>query len=309
MKEMIKILVPKLENSETYSELKVKNVEKKTFLSRPISIVLGKISLFGILTLLVGLFLLPLVWLLLGSLKVNTEFLTYPIIFLPKSFQWSNFTDALTLIPFFEYAGHSFFLAGTYTILVVITSSLVGFGFARHKVPGSNLLFGLVVTTLIVPQIVTFIPQFMVYARLGLTGTYLPWILWGLSGSSIHIFLFRQFFSGFPKELEDAAEIDGCNRLRIYWQVFMPNAGSVIAASSIFAFQWVWGDYFWQTILLDEKTATLAMKLGTSYRDLRGHQLYPQTLAAVVIYVLPLVIVFFIAQKSIIRGVVTTGLK
>ena len=112
-----------------------------------------------------------------------------------------------------------------------------------------------------------------------------------------------------PKELEDAAEIDGCSRLRVFRQIFLPNAGPVLAASAIFAFQWVWGDFFLQTIFLTESHATLAMKLASAYADPHGNPLYTQTLAAVVIYVLPLIVVFFVAQKSIVRGVVTTGLK
>jgi len=212
-------------------------------------------------------------------------------------------------VPFFVYAGRSRLLASLYTILVVISSAFAGFGFARHRAPGRNALFILVVAMVMVPQIVIIIPQFMLYSRLGLVGTYWPWVLWGIAGSPFHIFLFRQFFAGFPKELEDAAEIDGCSRLRVFGQIFLPNAGPVLAASAIFAFQWVWGDFFLQTIFLTESHATLAMKLASAYADPHGNPLYTQTLAAVVIYVLPLIVVFFVAQKSIVRGVVTTGLK
>lgn len=265
--------------------------------------------LYLLLVLFTLVFMVPVFWLLLGSIKLNTEFRSYPVQILPKNPIWNNYFDAVTLIPFFEYAWHSLFLASTYTFLVVLSSAFAGFGFARHNVPGRNQLFILVIAMLMVPTIVTVIPQFMFYARVGLVGTYWPWILWGLSGSPLHIFLFRQFFSVFPKELEDAAELDGCNRFRIFWQIFLPNAGPVLAASTIFAFQWVWGDYFYQTLFLDDKTATLAMKLATAYVDPQNHPYYTQTLASVVLYVLPLVIVFFFAQRSIIRGVVTSGLK
>jgi multiple sugar transport system permease protein len=254
-------------------------------------------------------FTIPIFWLIVGSLKLNTEFGAYPVRIFPATPVWNNYYDALTLIPFFVFVGRSLLLAGTYTVLVVISSAFAGFGFARHRARGRDALFILVVAMIMVPQIVTIIPQFMLYSRLGLTGTYWPWVLWGIAGSPFHIFLFRQFFAGFPKELEDAAEVDGCSRLRIYWQIFMPNAGPVIAASAIFAFQWVWGDFFLQTIFLNDSMATLAMKMATAYVDPRGYPLYTQTLAAVVIYVLPLVVVFFLAQKQIVRGVVTTGLK
>jgi multiple sugar transport system permease protein len=254
-------------------------------------------------------FMIPVVWLVLGSLKLNAEFRAYPITILPRTPIWGNYYDALTLVPFYVYAGRSLLLASLYTILVVISSAFAGFGFARHRAPGRNALFILVVAMVMVPQIVTIIPQFMLFSRLGLVGTYWPWVLWGIAGSPFHIFLFRQFFASFPKELEDAAEIDGCSRLRVFGQIFLPNAGPVLAASAIFAFQWVWGDFFLQSIFLTESRATLAMKLASAYVDPRGNPLYTQTLAAVVIYVLPLIVVFFVAQKNIVRGVVTTGLK
>jgi multiple sugar transport system permease protein len=268
------------------------------------------VALFYLVLLLVAAaFMLPIVWLILGSLKLNAEFRAYPIAILPRTPIWGNYYDALTLVPFFVYAGRSLWLASLYTILVVISSAFAGFGFARHRAPGRGLLFILVVAMVMVPQIVTIIPQFMLYSRLGLVGTYWPWVLWGVSGSPFHIFLFRQFFAGFPKELEDAAELDGCGRLRVFCQIFLPNAGPVLAASAIFAFQWVWGDFFLQSIFLGESHATLAMKLASSYVDPHGNPLYTQTLAAVVIYALPLIVVFFLAQKQIMRGVVTTGLK
>ena len=270
---------------------------------------LQQIGLYVVLGALALAFVLPLVWLILGSLKLNTEFRAYPIQILPRTPIWRNYSDALTLIPFLAYSGHSLLLATIYTGLVVVSSAFAGFGFARHRSPARQPVFLLVVAMIMVPPIVTIIPQFILYSRLGLIGTYWPWVLWGLAGSPFHIFLFRQFFAGFPKELEDAAEIDGCNRIRVFAQIFLPNAGAVVAASAIFAFQWVWGDFFLQTIFLNERLATLAMKLASAYVDPQGNPLYTQTMAAIVIYVLPLIIFFFVAQKSIIRGVVTTGLK
>ena len=269
----------------------------------------GMVLYYVMLIVAAAAFMIPVAWLVLGSLKLNAEFRAYPIVILPRTPIWDNYYDALTLVPFVVYAGRSLLLASLYTILVVISSAFAGFGFARHRAPGRNALFILVVAMVMVPQIVTIIPQFMLYSRLGLVGTYWPWVLWGIAGSPFHIFLFRQFFAGFPKELEDAAEIDGCNRLRVFGQIFLPNAGPVLAASAIFAFQWVWGDFFLQSIFLTESRATLAMKLASAYVDPRGNPLYTQTLAAVVIYVLPLITVFFVAQKNIVRGVVTTGLK
>jgi multiple sugar transport system permease protein len=164
---------------------------------------------YGILTLVTGLIALPLLWLLVTSLKQPTEYLSYPIKLLPAAPQWANYADALTRIPFLRYAGNTLTLALSFSVLTMVTSALAGFAFARIPAPGRNGLFTVVVALLIVPQIVTLIPQFVVFSRLRLTNTYWPWILWGLSASPFHIFLFRQFFSTFPKELEDASEVDG----------------------------------------------------------------------------------------------------
>jgi ABC-type glycerol-3-phosphate transport system permease component len=197
----------------------------------------------------------------------------------------------------------------SFTILTIVTSAMGGFAFSRFQVPGRNALFMIVIALLIVPGIVTVIPQFIVFSRLRLTNTYWPWILWGLSASPFHIFLFRQFFATIPRELEDAAEVDGCGPFRIFWQIFLPNSKPALATSFIFNFSWVWGDWFTPLIYLSDANTTLAVKLGTAYLDPQGHSLITITLAACVIYTLPLIILFFLGQQYIIKGVVTTGLK
>jgi len=186
---------------------------------------------------------------------------------------------------------------------------MAGFAFSRFRVPGRDRLFMIVIALLIVPSIVTIIPQFIVFARLHLTNTYWPWILWGLTASPFHIFLFRQFFASFPKELEDAAEVDGCGPFRVFWQIFLPNAKPALATSFIFNFGGVWGDYFNPLIFLSEAQTTLAVKLSTAYADPVGNRLTTITLAASVVYVVPLVILFFLGQKHILKGAVLSGLK
>lgn len=264
---------------------------------------------YGTLILVTILISLPSVWLLVTSLKTSTEYLSYPIQILPKVPQWYNYVQVFTLMPFWKYAGQTFFLAMAFAILCVITSSMAGFAFARLPAPGRNRLFSIVVTLIIIPAIVTVIPQFIVFARLRLTNTYWPWILWGLTASPFHIFLFRQFFVTIPKELEDAAEVDGCSTLRIFWQIFLPNAKPALATSFMFNFSWVWSDWFAPIIYLSDRKTTLAVKLATAYVDPQNNPLVTVTLGACVVYMLPLVIVFFLGQKYIMQGAVTSGLK
>ena len=267
------------------------------------------VTSYGILILVTILISLPPVWLLITSLKTATEYLSYPIQILPKVPQWANYTQVFDIIPFWKYAGQTFFLAMSFSVLCITTSSMAGFAFARLRAPGRNRLFSIIVALIIIPTIVTIIPQFIVFARLRLTNTYWPWILWGLSASPFHIFLFRQFFAGIPQELEDAAEVDGCSLFRTFWQIFLPNAKPALATSFIFNFSWVWSDWFAPMIYLSNDKTTLAVKLATGYVDPQNNQLTTITLAACVVYMLPLVVMFFLGQKYIMQGAITSGLK
>jgi ABC-type glycerol-3-phosphate transport system permease component len=264
----------------------------------------------AVLVVLTAVFSLPTVWLVLTSLKRETEYASYPITVLPQVWQPGNYVAAVTIFPYLKFFGNSAFLAGTYTVLVVLSSAAAGFGFSRHRgVPGRDLLFAVLLSTMMVPQLVTLVPQYMLFAEFGLLNSYWPWILWGLHGSAFHIFLFRQFFAAIPKDLEDAAEVDGCGKFRIFWQIFLPNSLPAICASAIFSFTWVWGDWLYPKLFLNDQITTLAVRLATSYVNPQNQPLYTVTMAGVVVYVLPMVLVFFLAQKYIIQGVVTTGLK
>ncbi len=256
-----------------------------------------------------ALILAPEIWLVVTSLKKNTEYLSPQFTLLPAVPQWDNYIQALTSIPFFDYVRNSLVLGVTFTVLCVTSSSLAGYAFARMRAPGRDVLFSIVIAMLMIPAIVTVIPQFVIFSQIGLTGNYWPWVLWGISGSSFHIFLFRQFFSGFPRELEEAAELDGCGPLRIFVGIFLPNAKPVLATSVILNFMWVWGDWFNPLIFLSDANTTLAVKLNYAYVTPQGQQLTPIVLAACVLYVLVPVVMFFFGQKYILQGIVTSGLK
>lgn len=256
---------------------------------------------------------IPVIWMILSSFKSESEYTSYPPVLVPDPVRWDNYVSAVTWIPYLRFAGNSAFLASIYSILTVTTSAMVGFAFARLEAPGKARLFGVVVSLLMVPAIVTIIPQFVVFARLGLTNTYWPWVLWGLAASPFHIFLFRQFFTTIPKDLEDAAEVDGAGPFRVFWQIFLPNAKPALATSFILNFVYMWGDWLAPIIYLDDTKTTLAVKLATpSYTpagNVSGTAFVTITLAAAIIYTIPPVIMFFLAQKNIMEGVVTTGMK
>ena len=252
-------------------------------------------------------FFLPILWVISSSFKSDFEFASPN--WIPQEPNVDNYVKAVTDVDFPHHLKNSFFLASAYTVLNVLSSSLAGYAFARLRAPGRDKLFLLVISTMLIPYLVTFIPQFVVFARLNLVNTYWPWIAWGATGSAFHIFLFRQFFLNFPHELEEAAEIDGCGPFRIYWRIFLPNSVPALATSAIFSFQWVWSDYLFPALLLDSEKTTLAVAIATGYFDLQGRVLLPVTMAGMVLYALPLIVVFFFVQRYIVQGIVTSGMK
>jgi len=277
--------------------------------SVPLGVSIRKFALYAAFILVTLVFILPLVWLFMTSLKPQSEYSSYPVQFFPSTPQWNNYVEAIINRPFMKLAWNTLLIAVPSAVLTVLSSALAGFAFARMNAPGKSILFLLVLSMLLVPRMVTTIPSFMLFSKFGLTNTYWPWYLWGLAGSSFNIFLFRQFFAQVPKDLEDAAEVDGCSRFRIFWQIFLPVSGPVLATVAIFHFQWVWGDWFNPNILLSADKTTLAVGLASLYVDPRGNALDTIYISAVVVYLLPMLVIFLIAQKWIVQGIVTTGLK
>jgi len=266
---------------------------------------------YSLLILVTLLLMIPIIWLLITSLKQNIEYLSYPITILPAVAQWNNYAQVFDPIyTFLKHAGLTLFLATIYSTLCVLTSALVGYAFARYRdVKANQTMFGFVIAMLIIPIIVTIIPSFMIFAKLHLTGTYWPWVIWGLGGSSYHIFLFRQFFLTFPKELEDAAEVDGCTPFATFWRIFLPNAKAAIATSFILNFIWVWGEWLIPRIYLRADNTTLGVLVNIIFKNPQGQLLTTLTIAGIVIYTLPMIIIFFMGQRYILKGVVTSGLS
>ena len=261
------------------------------------------------LLILAIMFMVPFVWLFLTALKSLGDLAIFPPKYLPTTLRWDNFTSALTLIDYGKYARNSFFLASMYMVIVTATSAMTGFAFARLRGPGKGALFGVLLATTMLPQLITIIPLYMILAKVGLINTYWPWALFGLSASPFLSFLFRQFFGAIPLELEDAAIVDGCGYVRIFWQIFLPLSKPVIATAAVLSFQAVWNDFFTPFILLAQDNTTLAAALVTGYVDAQSNVL-PQVLSAgTIIYILPVVVLFFVAQRFFVQGIVTSGLK
>ncbi len=265
---------------------------------------------YAILIVIAILMMLPVFWLLSTSLKTDSTYMAWPIQFLPNPWRWVNYVRIFTMTTFLKVALRTAYLGTVTSLITAFTSAMAGYGFARYKDAGGNRsLFGLIIAMLIVPGIVTLIPQFMVYARLKLVNTYWPWYIGALGGSPYFIFLFRQFFLGFPRELEEAAEMDGCNAFRIFLDILLPNSLPVLATTFILSFTWTWGDYITPLIYLQDSKTLLGVTMATAFVDPHGNALHTVSFAATVIYILPMVILFFLGQKYILKGMITSGLK
>ncbi|MDO0910720.1 carbohydrate ABC transporter permease [Streptomyces sp. DT2A-34] len=269
----------------------------------------NRLVLYTVLVVLTGLFLGPFGWLVLTGLKSPDELATAPVQWLPATFQWHNFTDAYKLIDFLGYARNSLIIALIYGVLVTLSSAWVGFGFARLTAPGKKTLFGILIGSMMLPQMITLLPTYLIFAKLGMVDTYWPWVLWGLSSAPYLVFLFRQFFAGLPRELEEAAIVDGCGYSAIFWRIFLPQSWPVLSASFVIAFTWTWGDYIAPQLLLSTDKSTLAVAVMTTYISSAGTPITNLQAAASVMYVVPILLIFLVAQRGFVAGMSTSGLK
>jgi multiple sugar transport system permease protein len=264
---------------------------------------------YVLLMALVVLFAGPFIWLVLAALKTPAEWVAVPTHILPEEWRWDNFVHAVTDINFAAYTVNSLFLSTLYASLVMMSSAAVGFGFARLSAPGKRFLFTVVLSTMMLPHVLTLIPTYALFARVGLVNTYWPWALWGLATSPYLVFLFRQFFSAIPSELEDAAIIDGCGYGRIFFQIFLPLSRPVLLTAFLLSFTWTWGDFIGPQLLLDVDHTTLAVAITAWYRDPHGNPYHTLQAAAAALYILPVMVIFLVAQRYFIRGIMSSGVK
>ncbi len=273
------------------------------------AIALRSAFIYAMLFILGAFVLLPFLWTLSSSLKPYGANVTFPPQFLPTSFNWENYIKVPQTIPFFLYLRNSALVTGLSVIGELLSASLVAFAFARLRFPGRNILFVIVLGTMMIPYPVTMVPTFILFNKLGWVNTYLPLVVPPFFAPAYSVFLLRQFFMTINHELDEAAEVDGAGFFRIYWQIILPLAKPALATVGIFSFMWYWNDFMGPLIYLgDSEKFTLA--LGVNYlRSMRGGGNLSMQMAASVMFVLPCIVLFFLAQRNIVQGIVTTGLK
>jgi multiple sugar transport system permease protein len=267
-----------------------------------------RVFAYAILCLSAGVFLLPLFWMLSSSLKPEWQVLANPPVWLPNPPRWENYREALTYLPFGRYAINTLIISLGAIVGHVLSCTLVAYAFARLRAPGKNFMFLLVLSTLMLPYPVTMVPLFALFNALGWINTFLPLIVPAFFGNAFYIFLLRQYFLTLPPELEDAARIDGANTLQVLWRVILPISAPALATVVIFTFQATWNDFLQPLIYLqDQSHYTLTLGLNFFRGSFQVNWAY--LMAASLVVVLPVVIVFFLAQRLFIQGIAMTGMK
>jgi multiple sugar transport system permease protein len=250
--------------------------------------------------------LLPFVWMLSTSLKTPPETFTYPPVWLPRTIAWDNYARTVTAMPFGRFYLNSLIVTVSVSVLQILTSSLAAFAFARLRFRGRDALFLLYLATLMVPFQVTMIPNFIVVRALGWYDTYQAMIL-PPAFSAFSTFLLRQYFRGIPMDMDEAARIDGANSFRIWWSVVLPLSGPVLAALAIFVSLNTWNDFLWPLIVTNsDRIRTLPVGLSAFQGQFKTD--WNLLMAGSVIAMLPLLVVYVIAQRWFIRGIALSGI-
>jgi multiple sugar transport system permease protein len=252
--------------------------------------------------------LLPLYLMILMSFRTADRAFAYPPDLWFTSVTFENYPQALfRLLPFGLYVKNTVILASLIIVGDILSCSLVAYGFARFRFPGRDLLFGVLLATLLMPFVVRLVPLFILFQKLGWINTFLPLVVPAYFGTPLFIFLMRQFFLTIPLELVDAARIDGAGELAIWWRIMLPLSKPVLAAVAIFSFQNTWNDFLGPLIFL-QKAEVKTIILGLY--SLMGMQAEWQlVMAAVVAAVLPLIVIFFLFQRFFVQGITVSGLK
>jgi multiple sugar transport system permease protein len=253
-------------------------------------------------------FVIPFLWILSTSFKIDTQIFHYPPVWVPHPFTAQQYYLAVTTIPFFMYLKNSVIYCVGSVVGVILSCSLVAYGLARIRWPGRNVLFLLTIALLLLPGQVTLVPLFIVFRNLGWVGTFLPLIVPHFFGNAFFIFLLRQFMMTVPMDLSDAARIDGAGEGQIFWSVTLPLLKPALATVGLFQFQAAWNDFLGPLIYLTDQT-TYTISLGLQQYSTEHGTQWGQLMAASVLLTLPIIVLFFLAQRTFIQGITLTGIK
>lgn len=285
--------------------------QDSTSLARPgrsWSRLLRRWLLYVLLGLLSLMFMLPLLWLVTTSFKEQGQVFQVPPVWIPDPWRWQNYIEATQRAPLWVWLRNTAAITVLSTAGNIMVSSMVAFGFARLRFPGRDVLFILMLSTMMLPPVVTIIPRFILFKEIGWNDTYLPLVVpaW-FGGGAFNIFLVRQFYMGIPLDLDEAAKIDGANNWRIWWNILVPLSAPVLIAVGIFSFVNHWNDFLDPLIFLHTeqmKTLSLGLRAFINPNDASWHL----TMAASMWLVAPMLVIFFLGQRYFVEGVAMSGI-
>ncbi|MEM7345504.1 MAG: carbohydrate ABC transporter permease [Chloroflexota bacterium] len=269
---------------------------------------IGNIVIY--ITLFVGalVLMIPLFWMMSTSVKPQDQIYTYPIVWIPREIVWENYPAVFEDIAFGRFLWNSTVISFFGIIGNLVGSSLAAYGFARFRFPGRTILFVILLSTMMVPLWVTMIPTFIIFKELGWLNTYLPLIVPHFFAQPFYTFLLRQFFLGIPREMDEAARIDGASSIRIFWQIYLPLSNAALITVAIFSFFYHWNELLMPLIYLQSQDKfPVALGIASFVSD--QTQNFALMMAAALIAMAPLLILFFFAQRLFMQGVVMTGVK
>lgn len=272
---------------------------------RPVS--LARVLTYLVLTLGAVVFVVPFLWMVLTSLKTLGESTQVPPVIFPAIPQWSNYSAVLATLPFFQFYINTVAMTVGRTVGQLLFCSLAAYAFARIEFPGRDALFVLMLSALMIPVYLLLLPQYLIMKDLGWLNSLQALIVPGMF-SAFGTFLLRQFFMTIPKELDEAARIDGANHFQIYWQLILPLARPALIALSIFTILWSWNDLMWP-LVVNDSLSKLTLSVGLASLQGEHSTNFPVVMAGAVLAVWPMLVIFICLQRYFVEGIAITGLK
>lgn len=291
----------------------MEKIAKKPMSSRKKKEIIANSIIGTIMAIVSVILMIPFLWMLVSSFQPTPSSIFQDPPRMPSPWTFSNYPDVFKQWNFFQLLGNTLFVVFSSMIISITASILVAYGFARFRAKGKNLMFGFMLSTMMLPWIVALMPSYILFTKLQWTGTFLPLIVPAIGGGAFNIFLLRQFMMGIPKSLDEAGIIDGCSRLGVLVKLLLPQCMPIIATLVVFSFNGAWSDYVGPSIYLMGNEAKYTLSVGiTVLKNQAGGQgeiQWQMIMAACVMFSLPMILVLSLAQNAFIRGIVTTGLK
>jgi ABC-type glycerol-3-phosphate transport system permease component len=269
---------------------------------------IGRVLIYAAIIIGAILFAMPFVWMISTSVKPTSEVFVIPPIWIPSTIELYNYVEPWTKLPFVTFFQNSTIVSVVNIIATVLSSSLVAFAFARLRFRFRGFLFVLVLSTMMLPQQVTLVPMYLLFTQIGWVNTLWPLMIQSFFGHAFSIFLLRQYMLTIPREMDEAARLDGASWFQIYWRIIMPLSAPALGVVAIFAFQAHWTEFFNPLIYLNTDN-NFTIPLGLELLNSTYTVEIQQTMAMTLLSILPLLIIFFVAQRKFIQGITITGVK